>query len=185
SKANLEHQRSGLVWNLDNKIYVSVESRRYNYQNGKLIPELYRERPGGQWGLANDNYGRIFLSSAGAETPALNFQQNPFYGRLDLRDQYTAEFKSVWPIVATPDVQGGVKRLRPDSTLNHFTGGGGQTVYRGDKMPELVGDLFITEPVGRLVRRAKVHQTNGKVTLTNAYDREEFLTSTDMNCRPV
>jgi glucose/arabinose dehydrogenase/mono/diheme cytochrome c family protein len=185
SKANLEHQRSGLVWNLDNKIYVSVESRRYNYQNGKLIPEGYRERPGGQWGLANDNYGRIFLSSAGAETPALNFQQNPFYGRLDLRDQYTAEFKSVWPIVSTPDVQGGVKRLRPDSTLNHFTGGGGQTIYRGDKMPDLAGDLFIAEPVGRLVRRAKVHQNNGKVTLTNAYNKEEFLVSTDMNFRPV
>src|SRR5690606_8108949 len=85
----------------------------------------------------------------------------------------------------TPDVQGGVKRLRPDSTLNHFTGGGGQTIYRGDKMPDLAGDLFIAEPVGRLVRRAKVHQNNGKVTLTNAYNKEEFLVSTDMNFRPV
>ncbi|RKD12782.1 hypothetical protein BCY91_11055 [Pelobium manganitolerans] len=186
SKANLEHQRSGLVWNLDNKIYVSVESRRYNYQNGKLIPELYKERPGGQWGLATDDYGRIFLSSAGAETPALNFQQNPFYGRVDLKDQYNADFKAVWPIVATPDVQGGKMRLRPDSTLNHFTGGGGQSIYRGDKMPELQGDLFIVEPVGRLVRRAKVHHhENGKVTLTNAYNQEEFLASTDMNFRPV
>ncbi|WP_205500072.1 DUF7133 domain-containing protein [Rufibacter psychrotolerans] len=186
SQANLEHQRSGLIWNLDNKIYVSVESRRYVYKDGKLLTELYGERPGGQWGLANDNYGRLFLSSAGAETPALNFQQNPFYGRLDISNQYDAEFKAVWPIVATPDVQGGQRRLRPDSTLNHFTGGGGQTIFRGDKLPQdLQGDLIICEPVGRLVRRAKVHNQDGKITLTNAYNQEEFLASTDMNFRPV
>lgn len=183
---NLEHQRSGLVWNLDNRIYLTVENVRYRYENGKLIPERLEESPGGQWGLANDDYGRLYYSAAGAEIPALGFQQNPYYGRLDFNDQYDDEFKAVWPVIATPDVQGGPNRLRPDSTLNHFTACTGQSIFRGTSLPEdMVGDLFICEPVGRLIRRAKVTNDGGKISLTNAYEHEEFIASSDMNFRPV
>ncbi|MHA4895918.1 DUF7133 domain-containing protein [Pedobacter sp. PWIIR3] len=183
---NLEHQRSGLVWNLDNKIYVTVENMRYKYDNGMLKAEYLHEGPGGQWGLANDNYGRLYFSSAGGESPAFNFQQNPYYGSLDFGDQYDNDFQAVWPLISTPDVQGGVGRLRQDSTLNHFTACTGQSIFRGNSLPaDMSGDLFICEPVGRLIRRAKVTNTNGKVTLKNAYDKEEFIASTDMNFRPV
>uniref|UniRef100_UPI003340FAA1 DUF7133 domain-containing protein n=1 Tax=Parapedobacter defluvii TaxID=2045106 RepID=UPI003340FAA1 len=183
---NLEHQRSGLVWNLDNRIYLTVEDVRYRYDHGKLVTERLAESPGGQWGLANDDYGRLYFSAAGAEIPALGFQQNPYYGRLDFDDQYNDEFKAVWPVISTPDVQGGQNRLRPDSTLNHFTACTGQSIFRGTSLPEdLVGDLLICEPVGRLIRRAKVINNDGKITLTNAYDKEEFISSSDMNFRPV
>jgi mono/diheme cytochrome c family protein/glucose/arabinose dehydrogenase len=186
NKANLEHQRSGLVWNLDNKIYVTVENVRYKFDDGMLKTEYLHEGPGGQWGLANDNYGRLYFSAAGGEAPALGFQQNPAYGRLDFGDQYNDEFQAVWPIISTPDVQGGVGRLRPDSTLNHFTACTGQSIFRGNSLPaDVNGDLFICEPVGRLIRRAKVTNTSGKITLTNAYNKEEFIASTDMNFRPV
>ena len=118
--------------------------------------------PGGQWGLTHDNYGRLYFSSAGGETPALNFQQNPLYGQLDLDNQRPGDFDAVWPIIATPDVQGGQERLRADSTLNHFTASCGQSVFRGDRLPATMsGDLFICEPVGRLIRRAKVIDSNG------------------------
>ncbi|PPL01331.1 DUF7133 domain-containing protein [Parapedobacter indicus] len=183
---NLEHQRSGLVWNLDNRIYLTVENVRYRYEQGKLVAEELEESPGGQWGLANDDYGRLYFSAAGAEIPALGFQQNPYYGRLDFNDQYDDEFKAVWPVIATPDVQGGLNRLRPDSTLNHFTACTGQSIFRGTSLPEdMVGDLLICEPVGRLIRRAKVANDGGKISLTNAYDHEEFIASSDMNFRPV
>ena len=183
---NLEHQKSGLLWNLDNQIYVTVNSVRYHFDGGQLIPQTLPESPGGQWGLANDDYGRLFFSQAGSETPALNFQQNPIYGRLDFKDQFDADFQQPWPIIATPDVQGGVGRLRPDSTLNHFTACTGQSVFRGDKLPaDLKGDLLICEPVGRLIRRAKVIDNDGKITLKNAYDKKEFIASADMNFRPV
>ncbi|RZL20074.1 MAG: c-type cytochrome [Pedobacter sp.] len=183
---NLEHQRSGLVWNLDNKIYVTVENVRYKFEDNMLKSEYLHESGGGQWGLANDNYGKLYFSSAGGENPAFNFQQNPYFGSLDFGDQLTDDFQSVWPVISTPDVQGGTGRLRPDSTLNHFTACTGQSIFRGNALPaDFNGDLLICEPVGRLIRRAKVTNTNGKISLKNAYDKEEFIASTDMNFRPV
>lgn len=184
--ANLEHQKSGLVWNVDNWIYVTTNPVRYKFKKGQLQVDTLADSPGGQWGLANDNYGRLFFSSAGGENPAFNFQQNPVYGGLDLDNQHDEDFDAVWPIIATPDVQGGQIRLRPDSTLNHFTGCCGQSIFRGDRLPDgMRGDLFICEPVGRLIRRAKIIDDNGAVILKNAYDQREFLASSDMNFRPV
>ena len=186
SDRNMEHQRSGLDWNLDNWMYVTYEPARFRYTNGKMVVDTLFSGSGGQWGLTHDNYGRLFFSSAGGETPVLGFQLNPKYGRLDFSDQFSPAFQEVWPIIQTPDVQGGERRLRPDRTLNHFTGCSGQSIFRGDKLPEdLVGDYIVCEPVARLIRRAKVKTVNGKTFLENAYDRKEFLASSDMNFRPV
>lgn len=184
--ANLEHQKSGLVWNLDNWIYVTANAVRYRYERGMLDVDTMADPAGGQWGLTHDDYGRLYYSSAGGEVPALNFQQNPSYGQLDLDSERLGHFDAVWPIIVTPDVQGGQPRLRADSTLNHFTASCGQSIFRGDRLPTgMRGDLFICEPVGRLIRRAKVSDDEGKIILRNAYDSAEFLTSSDMNFRPV
>jgi mono/diheme cytochrome c family protein/glucose/arabinose dehydrogenase len=183
--ANLEHQRSGLVWNVDNWIYMTSSKARFRYKNGKFEADTMSGW-GGQWGLTHDDYGRLYFSCAGCEDPATGFQQNPVYGWMDIPGQKDGDFDVVWPIIATSDVEGGLKRLRVDSTLNHFTASCGQVVYRGDKLPaSMYGDLFIPEPVGRLIRRAKVSNVDGKTILKNAYDRSEFLASTDMNFRPV
>jgi putative membrane-bound dehydrogenase-like protein len=185
-EANLEHQKSGLIWNIDNWIYVTSNPVRYRYNNGRLDVDTMATSPGGQWGLTQDDYGKMYFSSAGGETPALNFQQNPSYGRIDFESQRPGDFDTVWPIIATPDVQGGQERLRADSTLNHFTASCGQSIYRGDRLPATMeGDLFICEPVGRLIRRAKVIDSSGETVLKNAYHQREFLASTDMNFRPV
>lgn len=181
---NLEHQRSGLVWNLDNWIYTSRQLR-YKWTGEQLVVDSLIDVPGGQWGLGNDDYGRLFLSSAGGEVAALGFQQMPAYGELDFEElQYEDDFHTPWPIIATPDIEGGKKRLKDDSTLNHFTAACGQTVYRGDRLPQTMkGDLFICEPVGRLIRRAKVFSKNGVRVVKNAYNKTEFIASTDMNFR--
>jgi len=184
---NLEHQKSGLIWNIDNYIYVSRDPIRFRYKKGVIVADSLIEDPGGQWGLTNDNYGRLFFSAGGAERPAVSFQQNPAYGRLDFADQYNEAFLETWPIIGTLDAQGGRKRMRPeDNTLNHFTSSGGQLIFRGDRLPaELQGDFFTPEPVGRLIRRAKVINQAGKISLQNAYKQKEFLASADMNFRPV
>lgn len=184
--ANLEHQKSGLVWNTDNWIYVTANPVRYRYDNGMLDVDTMADPAGGQWGLTHDDYGRLYYSSAGGEVPALNFQQNPAYGQLNLDSERRDNFDAVWPIIVTPDIQGGQPRLRADSTLNHFTASCGQSIFRGDRLPTgMRGDLFICEPVGRLIRRAKVSDEDGETILRNAYDSAEFLASSDMNFRPV
>lgn len=184
---NLEHQKSGLIWNLDNRLYLTYDPVRYTVKGDKVIPDTLIDGTAGQWGMGNDDYGRLFYSSAGGEDPAYMYQQNVHYGQFDFPDRYDKDFVAVWPIVTTPDVQGGFGRMRyPDSTLNHFTASNGQSIFRGDKLPaDMRGDLFICEPVGRLIRRAKVNDDNGKITLRNAYDKAEFLASTDINFRPV
>lgn len=183
--ANMEHQRSGLDYNLDNWMYVTYDPLRFRYVNGKMkVDSMVGSN--GQWGVTHDNYGRVFYSRAGGEIPAIGFQINPSYGSLDFPDQYDASFAEVWPIIATPDVQGGVLRLREDKTLNHFTAPCGQSIYRGDKYPaDFDGDYIVCEPVARAVRRANVVHENGKTYLTNVYNKQEFISSSDMNFRPV
>ena len=184
---NLEHQRSGLDWNLDNYIYQTVDPVRFRYVNGMLQPDSLHSGSNGQWGLTHDNYGRLFFSRGGGENAGSGFQINPKYGALEFADAYSEEkFSPVWSSISNPDVQGGPKRLRSDSTLNHFTAANGQAIFRGDRLPaDMVGDYIINEPVARIVRRAKVINRNGKTYLENAYDRKEFISSTDFFFRPV
>ena len=182
---NLEHQQSGLIWNTDNWIYTTYTNYRYRFTRGKVetSPLTYNT---GQWGLTQDDVGRMFYSTAGGENPAFAFQQPIVYGQLDLPGEQADGFREVFPIDDIPDVQGGPKRVRDDNTLTQFTGGGGQTVFLGDNLPgDFVGDLIICEPVGRLIRRAKVEHDHGRVVVANAYPGEEFIAATDPNFRPI
>ena len=184
---NLEHQRSGLDWNLDNWLYVTVDPVRFRYTKGVVTVDSLPSGSNGQWGLTHDNYGRLFFSRAGGENAGSGFQINLKYGSLEFADAYDEQtFGPVWSIIANPDAQGGPKRLRADSTLNHFTAGCGQSIYRGDKLPaDLVGDYLICEPVARIVRRAHVVNTEGKTQLVNVYNQQEFIASSDFHFRPV
>lgn len=183
---NLEHQDANMVWGIDNWLYVTNKAFRYKFANGILTRDTLPEPAQGQWGLTQDETGRLFFSRAGAEVPALGFQQHPVYGSLDMEGHWDESFMEPWPIVGTLDAQGGPRRIKErDSTLNKFTGVAGQEIFLGDKMPTAYGDLFIPEPVGRLIRRAKVHHRSGKIVLENPYHEAEFLASTDPLFRPV
>ena len=182
---NMEHQPSGLIWNLDNWIYITYEAKRYRFTNGKLEAQSI-PRGGGQWGIGMDDAGRNYYSAAGGENPAFYFQQPIAYGALDLPGQEAEGFREVFPIADVPDVQGGPRRVNDRGGLNNFTGCAGQGIYRGDRLPaDLRGDLIIPEPVGRLIRRAKVNRENGQTTLSNAYPGSEFIRTRDVNFRPL
>lgn len=183
---NLEHQQSGLIWNLDNWVYTTYNPVRFKFKAGRVEVDSLDIMPAGQWGLTQDDMGVMYYSSAGKENPAYGFQQPAVYGDYTPEGRLSEGFIQPWPIVGTPDVQGGTKRLREDNTLNHFTGVAGQEIFRGHKLPpSTYGDLFIPEPVGRLVRRAKVRIEDGKKVLYNAYTETEFMASTDLNFRPL
>ncbi len=183
---NLEHQPSGLVWNIDNWMYVTYTNRRYRWDGEKIVSQ---ELPNGsgQWGVTHDDLGRNFFCTAGGENPAMAFQQPFVYGAISLPGEKEPGFEEVFPLVQIPDVQGGHGRYRKENlTLNRFTGCAGQHIYRGDRLPsDFYGDYIIPEPVGRLVRRAKVVNQDGKIILKNATPGTEFLRSKDANFRPV
>src|SRR5439155_7832655 len=51
---------------------------------------------------------------------------------------------------------------------------------------DLRGSVFVTEPAGNLVGRFIVHaDSSAALTARSAYDRSEFLTSSDERFRPV
>ncbi len=190
---NLEHQQSGLVWGLDNWMYQAVNSFRLRWTGTGKDP-LKENTPGngGQWGVQQDDFGKMWFSNGGGERGFVNYQVPIIYGGIEVPNQQPPDFLEVWPIVGLGDVQGGHGRHRPANsgpgamTLNHMTACCGQTIVRVDRLPEDIrGDALIAEPVGRLIRRAKVENHDGMTFIKNAYDKNEFILSADPNFRPI
>ena len=184
---NLEHQNGGFLWNMDNWIYPTRDNLRYRYLNGKLQADTMINNMTGQWGITSDNYGRLFFSEAGVGLPAVQILQMPKYGVLNFKDQYTEDFSVPWPIIGNLDAQGGTQALRSeDNTLNHLTSVCGQSVFRGDRLPaDMQGDYFVAEPVGRIIKRGRISNKNGKLQISSVYKEKEWLASADPNFRPL
>ena len=183
---NLEHQPSGLVWAMDNWIYTTYNAYRLRWNpKGAALKEPTAPN-GGQWGLCQDDFGKLWFSNAGGEKGVWNFQTHVAYGAINVPSQWDDSWMTVWPLVGVFDVQGGKGRHRDDGTVNHFTASCGQEIFRGDRLPaEMRGNVFLPEPVGRLIRRGIVEVKDGITTLKNPYPQSEFIRSTDLNFRPV
>jgi glucose/arabinose dehydrogenase/cytochrome c5 len=186
-QGNLEHQPSGFIWALDNWIYSTYNAMRFRW-----TPEGMKQEPtapnGGQWGLTQDDYGKVWFVDAGGERGPINFQTPIQYGGFNVSDQFEPDFELTWPLgPGISDMQGGMLRVRmPIGVLNHFTAACGQDIYRGDRLPaDLRGDLLFAEPVARIIRRSKIVVTEGLTQLRNAYPKSEFILSTDPLFRPV
>ncbi len=194
-KRNLEHQDANLLWNIDNWIYSCQGGLRHrllgdgSWQTEPVLSEM------NQWGLTQDDTGQLFF--ANNSTPARDFQQPWVYWNLLNNELIAAyeremlgpnvepEFLETWPLIASDDAQGSSQELRSDGTLKTFTCACGQHIYRGDALPQLKGDFFICEPVGRFIRHAKIIEISGKKVLTNPHKKSEFLRSRDYFFRPV
>jgi mono/diheme cytochrome c family protein len=202
--ANIEHQKAGLVWGLDNWIYTTYNAFRIRWTPNGFLRE--RTGPnGGQWGLGMDDDGKMWFVDAGGERGPMNFQYPIHYGAFTpcappargaapdpncpagMENGFEKDFAVAWPAPSIGDMQGGIGRIRmPAQNLNHFTAATGPAVVRGGKLPaDLQGDLLFTEPVGRLIRRAKIVNVEGLTELRNAYPGSEFVTSADQLFRPV
>ena len=193
---NLEHMQSGFVWGLDNWIYSTYNAFRFRWTPKGIIREPTGNNQG-QWGLTQDDDGKMWFVCAGCERGPLNFQVPIQYGAFSFRPaanapadafrEYEPDFDIVWPIIGLGDMQGGMSRVRmPTGVVNHTTATAGPDIVRGHRMPQdLVGDLLFAEPVGRLIRRARIVKTEGLTQLRNVYPKSEFILSTDPLFRPV
>jgi mono/diheme cytochrome c family protein len=185
---NPEHALNGLMPALDNWIYCAKEGVRLRKIDGRWVREATLGR--GQWGITQDNHGYLFYNInaqliRGDLVPcyAPSGQiPNPFTNVQLYKEQ------QVWPIRPNPGINRGyiATFLRPDGTMIEANANCGPVVYRGDNLPkELVGDVFISEPAANLVRRQVFFEEKGVKWSKNAYDKAEFLASTDERFRPV
>ena len=185
---NMEWQPGGLTWAMDNWLYMTYNPFRLRIAADQKVLREETDSNGGQWWSAQDNHGKMWWVDGGGEIGPVNFQAPIAYGAFNVKDNFEPDFQVPWPATGgIADMQGGMRRVRmPDGTLNHFTAASGVEIYRGHRLPaDMVGDLFFTEPVGRIVRRAKIVVTDGLTQLRNAYPQSEFLRSTDPLFRPV
>jgi mono/diheme cytochrome c family protein len=211
---NIEHQKAGLLWNMDNWIYTTYNPFRIRWTPSGFLREPTGPN-GGQWGLASDDDGKPWFVDAGGERGPMNFQFPIHYGAFTpcpaagrggragaapappaapdpncppgMENGFDKDFATVWPAPGIGDMQGGIFRTRmPAQNLNHFTAATGPAIVRGDKLPaDMKGDLLFTEPVGRLIRRAAIENIEGLTQLRNVYPGAEFVTSGDQLFRPV
>ncbi len=188
---SVEHQDSGLIWNLDNWIYVSYNEERYRFTDGEWVAERQPSH-WTQWGLDHDDTGRLFWIAN--SQPLLGAQLHPKYWNtvrrrakrgiaglpVDLGAPYEAGFLQADSACLLSD-RGGKAPAR-----RSFTSACGQSVFRGDRLPfDVRGDYFFVDPTIHVVRRAKITDRQGMVFLERAGEGEEFLRSSDINCRFV
>jgi mono/diheme cytochrome c family protein/glucose/arabinose dehydrogenase len=193
--ANVEHNANGLFWAMDNRIYTSETDMYVRLRNGQF--EVSKTLSRGQWGLSQDDAGRIFRNTNSSAlyvdlVPTPYFARNPTLlrtrGSYEFLGQDGDEINSTWPAYPTRGVNRGYQAgvLREDGTLASFTAVAAPTIYRGDRLPEdLRGNAFVVEPSGNLVSRILIDDDGKGLRGRKAYARGEFIVSTDERFRPV
>lgn len=193
---SVEHAENGLILALDNWMYSAKSERRLKVSGGELVvePTLFR----GQWGIAQDNLGRLFYNTNS------NLLMGDSYDAQPVIATKTSAAPGLSALVSENDemfavrVNPGVNRayvpgvLKPDGRLNRPTSASGMAMYRGDQFGSgFERDVYVTEPAANAVARLQVSYngleiSSEHVTYPNAeWGQVEFLASTDERFRPV
>lgn len=188
---NPEHTANGLYWAMDNWIYNAKHNIRFRYEGrGRFSRETTDAR--GQWGITQDDAGRIFHNTnsdplRGDLVPTEYLKRNPFLTSTTGSNVGIVPARlAVWPGRVTPGVNRGYQNLNAEGKITSCTAACGPVIYRSALFPaEFLGNAFVCEPSGNLVKRIVITEGDGTVVGRNAYEGSEFLTSTDERFRPV
>jgi mono/diheme cytochrome c family protein/glucose/arabinose dehydrogenase len=195
---NVEHRANGLVRGIDNWLYNAKSSQRIRRSGDKWTVENTPFR--GQWGVAFDNFGRIYSNNNSQFLVGETIAPNLLEGNtaLDTKTSSAVRLGSnkPFPIRVTPGVNRayiqksngyGENTLDPKTfKLLSATGAAGLTIYRGTNFPsEWIGQSLITESSVNLVKAIKVTESNGGLKAEHTYKDKEWLASTDERFRPV
>jgi mono/diheme cytochrome c family protein/glucose/arabinose dehydrogenase len=187
---NPEHQPNGLLMNIDNWIYNANSNNRYQMKDGKWIKEPTSFR--GQYGISQDNYGRLYYNSN--ETQLIgdyvlpnSFINNPYLKPKEAINKVLTDNQKVYPLHPTTVNRGYAKGiLTSDSLLARFTAACSPLVYRGGQFPQDYDqNVFVCEPQANLVKRNILTFDGIHTSARQAWDDKEFLASTDESFRPV
>jgi glucose/arabinose dehydrogenase len=191
-----QNNANGFYWGLDNRMYTAGQANvQLRLKDG--VFEVQETLPRGEWGLTQDDAGRTYRNTNESAlhvdlVPTWYYARNP--NLLRTRGSYerladdTPELNTVWPVRPNPGTnrayQLGIDR--DDGSLARFTSVCAPLIYRGDRLPgELYGNVFVAEPAANLVSRIIVSDDGTTLRARKAYDRGEFLASTDERFRPV
>lgn len=188
---NVEHQPNTLLRNIDNWIYNAKSSYRYKKQGEKWLKEKTHFR--GQWGISNDDYGRLYYNHNSANVLGDYFF--PSFGATNKNQKKVSGFNEkivadnkVYPARANTGVNRAYMKGILDSNLRlvNFTAACGPLIYRGDLFGEdYYGNAFVPEPSANLIKRNIIEENGYIVRGRQAYKGKEFLASTDERFRPV
>lgn len=187
---NPEHNANGLMWAMDNWIYSANYTARFRWRgDGKFERDATVTR--GQWGITQDDVGRIYYNSNSDPLrfdaiPSAYLKRNPTFAASGANVQLVPGNLRIWPRRVTPGVNRGYKTLDSTGRLTSMTAASGPVVYRGVLFPEeFHGDAFVPEPSANLIKRIALAEKGGTEKGANAYEGREFMTSTDERFRPV
>jgi mono/diheme cytochrome c family protein/glucose/arabinose dehydrogenase len=188
---NVEHQPNGLLRNIDNWIYNAKSSVRYKKQGNSWLREKTVFR--GQWGISNDDYGRLFYNHNSANVlgdyffPAFG-AANENQKKVNGYNEKIVADNRVYPARATTGVNRAYMKGILDSSLRlvNFTAACGPLIYRGHLFgDDYYGNAFVPEPSANLVKRNIIYENGYDLVGQQAYQGKEFLASTDERFRPV
>jgi putative membrane-bound dehydrogenase-like protein len=191
-----QNNANGFFWAMDNSLYTAGQVDIFlRLKHGAFSVQKTLLR--GEWGVSQDDAGRIFRNTNSAAVH-VDLVPTPYFARrqglLRTRGSYEAlsnddeAINTVWPVRPNPGTnrayQAGIDR--PDGTLESYTAVCAPLVYRGDRLPaDLYGNLFVAEPSANLVSRIILSDDGTTLKARKAYERAEFLASTDERFRPV
>jgi len=187
---------NGFPWAIDNWMHTAGETDlELRLKNGKF--EFRKTVDQGEWGVTEDDAGRIYRNT-NESALHVDVVQTHYFARnpnlLRMRGSYerladdNPELNVVWPVRPNPGTNRAYQKGidRPDGSLEKFTSVCAPVVYRGDRLPaDVYGNVFVAEPAANLVSRIALADADGTLTARKAYDRGEFLASTDERFRPV
>ena len=188
---NAEHQANGLFRALDNWIYSANSDKRYRKKGDRWLTERTQLR--GQWGISQDNYGRLFYNNNSQNLLGDHFAPrfsaaNTNQHSMACFDEEIVADNRVYPQRPTPGVNRGYMEGVLDDSLRliNFTAASGPVIYRGDLFSnEYLLNGFVAEPSANLIKRNLLQQKGNIVQGRQAYQGKEFLSSSDERFRPV
>ncbi|MBL6921113.1 MAG: c-type cytochrome [Akkermansiaceae bacterium] len=195
---NVEHKSNGMMPAIDNWMYNAKSAYRYKFQHGQLVKEATSFR--GQWGISQDNLGRLFFNSNSTMLIGDRVLPNLLEGNktVKMKASITERVGSnaVHPSRVTPGLNrayisslNGYRSNTIDPKtfkLTNCTAACGPVIYRGSNFPEKFnGWSFICESGVQMVKAVKVDYSDGHIKGSHPLGEKEFLTSTDERFRPV
>lgn len=188
--ASPEYGPNGLLPTLDNAFACARHDARYRHVGGKWRKE--RVVAGGQWGIAEDDAGRLFFDTNSFVlrahlVPPREAARNPFLDASKVADVGIASDHAVRPIRPTTAVNRAYRAgWLVDGRIAKADAVCGALVERGGLLSEAFrGDVFVCETVGNLVHWLELGEENGELRAAPQPDARPLLASTDERFRPV